>query len=314
MKEKTWYVYIHLFPNGKRYIGITSKRPKARWDRGRGYGTKNLPMANAIKKYGWDNIEHIIVKQGLTQAEAFQMEKYLIKKYKTNIHRYGDNYGYNLTDGGEGALGHKVSDEGKERMRNIMLGKVGADCPNSRPIICDGIEYASLTEFKEKNNYPKGNISGWLLGTAGMPSVWYDKGLCYKDLGTEITFRSEISDQRNRKVAVGDKVFNNLKECADFLGTKPTNICLWLTNQHAPPVDIIEKGLRYEDETIHIFKERNNSRTGKERKCECDGIEFPSLIKVSQYLGVKKGTVWAWLKGKNKMPEQYQERGLRYVE
>lgn len=29
-------VYIHTLPNNKVYIGITSQKPKARWDNGRG--------------------------------------------------------------------------------------------------------------------------------------------------------------------------------------------------------------------------------------------------------------------------------------
>lgn len=31
-----------------------------------------------------------------------------------------------------------------------MLGKTGKECPNSRPVICDGVEYESLTDFKIK--------------------------------------------------------------------------------------------------------------------------------------------------------------------
>lgn len=126
IKENKWCVYEHVFPNGKRYIGITSKSPKARWSNGHGYANRNIPINRAITKYGWNNIQHNVLFTNLTQEEAAEKEKYLIKKYKTNIHRYGNDYGYNLTDGGEGTLGHKVSEENREKTRQMFLGKTGA--------------------------------------------------------------------------------------------------------------------------------------------------------------------------------------------
>lgn len=43
-------VYMHIFPNGKKYIGITSQSLKDRFDGGYGYQTPI--MRNAIRKYG----------------------------------------------------------------------------------------------------------------------------------------------------------------------------------------------------------------------------------------------------------------------
>ena len=117
MEEKKYIVYVHLFPNGKRYFGITCKRPESRWEKGKGYFKKNMqntPMYNAILKYGWENILHIILHKDLSKDEAIGKERYYIAKYKTNIHRHGNEFGYNLTDGGEGAEGHKISEEKKK--------------------------------------------------------------------------------------------------------------------------------------------------------------------------------------------------------
>lgn len=36
-KERCYYVYKHIFPNGKVYIGITCKKPIYRWNNGNGY-------------------------------------------------------------------------------------------------------------------------------------------------------------------------------------------------------------------------------------------------------------------------------------
>lgn len=196
----------------------------------------------------------------MTQQEAFEKEKYLIKKYKTNINRYGNDYGYNLTDGGEGTLGHKVPESLKEKSRLRLLNKTGSECCNSRVVVCDGIEYCSLQEFSKANNFPKGDISGWLLGKVGMPKYWYDKKLHYKDLGFEIVKLSEVSENRYRKTMVEDKIFNTLKECGEYLGINASNVCLYLNNKKRPPDWIIEKNLRYENENYHVFKTKNKKQ------------------------------------------------------
>lgn len=195
-----------------------------------------------------------------------------------------------------------------------MLNKTGKDCPNSRPVICDGIEYESLTEFKEKNNYLKGNLNGWLNGVVGMPKYWYDKKLHYKDLGFDIVKLTKVSENRYRKVMADDLIFNTLQECADYLGTKPVNLSLYLNGKKSPPIEIIQHNLRYEGEEFHKFKEPDRSRLGRKVKYECDGYIFESQKELSQYLGVKQGTLYSWLKGINKMPFKIKNKNIKRIE
>ena len=91
--ENNYTVYAHKFPNGKYYIGLTRQKPYRRWNNGLGY--KFQPVYDAIKKYGWDNIEHIIVKENLSQEEGMKLEQELIKKYDSI------NNGYNIGKGGD---------------------------------------------------------------------------------------------------------------------------------------------------------------------------------------------------------------------
>ena len=64
-----WTIYCHIFPNGKRYVGRTSQLLYKRFHNGLGY--KNSPlMEKAIKKYGWENIEHVILEENLTEQES----------------------------------------------------------------------------------------------------------------------------------------------------------------------------------------------------------------------------------------------------
>ena len=45
---KKWIVYVHIFPNGKLYFGITSKKPNARWENGNGYSDNQPVMVGII--------------------------------------------------------------------------------------------------------------------------------------------------------------------------------------------------------------------------------------------------------------------------
>jgi group I intron endonuclease len=110
--------------NGKMYIGITSRTPETRWgNNGSQYTkTKNPCFYNAIQKYGWDNFEHIILFENLTEAEAKTKERELIAEYHTCVY---DNpkMGYNMTMGGEGLLGHIHSEETKRKMSESRSGE-----------------------------------------------------------------------------------------------------------------------------------------------------------------------------------------------
>lgn len=86
-------VYAHKFPNNKYYIGLTRQNPDARWGNN-GNGYRQQPVYDAIVQYGWDNIEHIIVKSDLSLPEAQQLEKELIIQCDSIIN------GYNISTGG----------------------------------------------------------------------------------------------------------------------------------------------------------------------------------------------------------------------
>lgn len=121
-------VYRHIAPNGKVYIGITRQKPEDRWQRGWGYST-NLVFFRAINKYGWDNIKHEILMDGLSEDEAKQTEIEMIAKYNATDRRYG----YNVTIGGDHAVSRSHTDEEKQRYRVAWLGSKN---PNARAVIC----------------------------------------------------------------------------------------------------------------------------------------------------------------------------------
>lgn len=91
--NKGFCVYEHVFPNGKKYIGISSNAEK-RWRNGKGYETQGK-IAKAIQSYGWENIQHNVIADNLSAEQAGDIEKYLIAELDTI------NNGYNTSIGGE---------------------------------------------------------------------------------------------------------------------------------------------------------------------------------------------------------------------
>ena len=130
-KEKPYCIYRHTSPSGGVYIGKTQcKNLYGRWgENGKKYFDAPI-FWKAIQKYGWGNIKHEILFEGLTKAEAATIERREIAKYKNT------GASYNIASGGEGGCGpmsaetrakisaankgRKVTNEQKELMRARM--------------------------------------------------------------------------------------------------------------------------------------------------------------------------------------------------
>lgn len=103
INNNQYTVYMHISPSNKKYVGITKNKPTKRWDCGRGY-KQNKYFFNAIKKYGWNNIKHIILDTGLSEYDAKQKEIELIAKYNLTDRKYG----YNISKGGDLGSGNNT--------------------------------------------------------------------------------------------------------------------------------------------------------------------------------------------------------------
>lgn len=130
----TYLVYKHTSPSGKSYIGLTC-------DYGARCSQHQYPdsstctaFAAAVRKYGWENFIHTVLKADVTETEAKYYEKLFILEHNT-LHPSG----YNLTTGGEG---HRISDITKSRIsaaRKLLIGKIQQydkpDCRNTYSFI-----------------------------------------------------------------------------------------------------------------------------------------------------------------------------------
>ena len=99
--KNNFLVYIHrLKSDGRVYVGQTNGSLKTRAG-SNGHRYKSCTKFwNAIQKYGWDNFDHIIIKDNLSLDEANKLEQYYIKLYKSNnsinYNEYIPIYHYNV--------------------------------------------------------------------------------------------------------------------------------------------------------------------------------------------------------------------------
>jgi group I intron endonuclease len=153
---------MHTCPNGKKYIGITGQDVKKRWNYGHGYDSQLF--GRAVKKYGWENITHEILFDGLTLDEAYQRERESIASFKAKDPKHG----YNCDNGGAGADGHVVSDKTRkymsehtkqmwevpeikqkllEHLKRLNSSKIG------KPMPCEAVRKSAITRGKKVAQY-----------------------------------------------------------------------------------------------------------------------------------------------------------------
>jgi group I intron endonuclease len=118
----SYSLYIIVFPNNKKYVGITTNL-KARKNQHKNRSNKkeyqHLKLYRAINKYGFKNLKWEIHSDYPSQDELIKAEVDIIAKLKTNIIKFG----YNTTDGGEGHLGFSPSAETREKISKANKGK-----------------------------------------------------------------------------------------------------------------------------------------------------------------------------------------------
>ena len=74
--EKNYVVYQHVTPDGLYYFGQT-QNVERRWSNN-GAGYKGTALYPYIEKYGWDNIQHIVLFRDQTKEDALWIEGFLI--------------------------------------------------------------------------------------------------------------------------------------------------------------------------------------------------------------------------------------------
>lgn len=287
-----YIVYMHKTPNNKIYIGQTSKKLEYRCGlNGNGY-KNNKYFWNAIQKYGWDNIEHIILKQNLTKDEADYWEKYYICEYNT----LDNKFGYNLAQGGQSGShpnphtenwnrkisnslkityqdtklrnhlslirqGIKLSDETKEKIRQAHLGK-------------------SLTP-EHKNNISKGN-----KGKSRCISLETRQKLREAHLGKQLSEETKL------------KISESIRKNGHTYKWYKSIIKANMQNSYA-------KGYRHTEEAKEKIRQANLGKTFSNERKQSISNSLKGVPKSKDHrekLGkIAKGRIWVNNKEKSKM-------------
>lgn len=223
--ENNYTVYMHKNKiNDKVYIGITKRKPQYRWNDGKGYD--NQYFKRAIQKYGFNNFEHLILYENLTQKEAEQKEIELIAYYKSSER----DFGYNISKGGMVNNGVPCKEETKEKIskankgtKNGMYGKHHTE-EEKRKIsetskkMWENDEHRSKMMpilQKYKKNFKKGNIP-WNKGKHITICKNMKKVICIE---TNEIFNSISEAERLKKT-------NNISDCCNGK-RKSTNGLHW---------------------------------------------------------------------------------------
>lgn len=107
--------------NNKVCIGITSKGISARWKEHIYSAEHGCPfkLHNAIRKYGKENFSIELIDFCNSWEELTEKEQYYISEYKS----LQDEFGYNMTEGGDGTFGRQHTAETKEKIRQKAIGR-----------------------------------------------------------------------------------------------------------------------------------------------------------------------------------------------
>ena len=328
-------VYRHTTPSGKVYIGITKQEQKTRWQNGRGYIT-NIVFYRAIKKYGWDNIDHEILLEGLTEEDAKEAEVYLIAKHNATDRRYG----YNITKGGDHGASRPRTEEEKQRAREAWTGSGN---PNARPVICletldvyeTAVEAQKATGASKvcdcAKRIKKHRTSGgyhWAYYDPDKPIDYYvellDKYIAEESAPTVVSelarkLTSERSSVQIRCLETG-KVYPSLRAAAKEYGISSAGICNcckgknhtagghhWAYYDPSKPDghysslldDLVKKESMpriLSEKQLHVLRERSNVPV----RCIETGKLFPSQVAAQAAMGIGKSDISACCRGRQK--------------
>ena len=121
LEDETLYLYLLTNTvNGKQYVGMTSRKVSKRFmEHLQKAKNGTTLLARALHKYGGEAFTLEVIGEASDWAALCQAEQDAIIAYNT-LHPHG----YNITEGGGGALGRKHTEETKRRISEKKTGTV----------------------------------------------------------------------------------------------------------------------------------------------------------------------------------------------
>ena len=208
--------------NNKIYIGMTTKDIEVRWKQhlkvSKSKNDKNHRLIHkAILKYGVENF----IFEKLYETDVINLEhlKELEIKYIKEYNSFEN--GYNLTKGGDGTYGYKLSQKRKEYLSQLYLGtKLSNEHKNNitKGLLNRHYKTSDETKLKIKDSQPKKPIILFYLDNA--------------EIIMELEFQSDIeniySNVSRKKV---NKVIKRQQQILGYIGDRIVS-CTYKENEN----------------------------------------------------------------------------------
>jgi len=178
----TGYIYIHISPSNKAYIGQTTTSLEHRFNNGNNYIGSPV-FWNAIQKYGWDSFEHRV----LYTVEAESKEE-LIKKLnlleRESIKKYNSlaPNGYNVELGG--GQGRVTKEKAMQISKTSLRGRA-PDKKTLEELYND--QKLTLQQIGTKLNLSPEIVSKYLK--------WYDISINYSHRNMPVISKEELTEK-----------------------------------------------------------------------------------------------------------------------
>jgi len=187
------YKTINLI-NGKLYVGQDSKNNPE-------YLGSGTIIKRAIKKYGKENFKKKILEKCKTKFELDEKEKFWIKELNVI------NDGYNMSEGGDGCLGCKQSEETKQKRREKNIG-------NKNPMFGKKLSDDTIIKRSEKVK-KKGTFAGennpnfkFKIKESELRSMFIKDNMTIKEISTIYGCSRDVINNNLRKYNI-NKVKSN---------------------------------------------------------------------------------------------------------
>lgn len=154
---RDWVIYKITNPTGRVYIGKTTNYKKRVGDY-RNINCKNQKLVyHSLLKYGFESHRVEVIDTFYSDnTYANDKEMFWVRSYMSNLYKFPHQSGMNLTDGGDGKLGHKHSEETKKKLSDY--NKANPSGKLSRGLTPEQQRKRSLT-IKGRPSPLKGRVS-----------------------------------------------------------------------------------------------------------------------------------------------------------
>ena len=246
------YIYkITNTVNSKSYIGISIYDPEKRRIKEHLNGRGSKYLSKSVKKYGKESFSYEIIEQNIFPELLPELEIYHIKKHNTIR-----PHGYNLTEGGEGALGYKHTEESLLKMSQARKKRVISDETRRRTseslkgrIVSDETRKKISKSNKGKHN----NLSG-------------DKNYFFGKTHSEIT-RKKISDSQKGRIISSE----HRQKISNFMKGNTYNLGRKLSEKHIQKLIEVNTGSKHSE---NAKRKMSESRTSPYKKRDSQLLSF----------------------------------------